>query len=315
MWRTAISLIDNNSPIPGRTSSFHHICPHLDAQVFVYQEFIMTSPGSSQSMEEKDPSLESSQSMEEKHPSPESGKTMEDKHPSQYPVFVTVAPVVSQASGVIELQTDPTCLDTPDGTRSGSMDLSAAVPEFRDLTVSAGAATRAEQKMTFLGGCQLYPKAIAWSIVLSSAIIMEGYGTTLIFSFFTLPLFQRLYGQPVHGSYQISSPWQAGLANGAVVGEVIGLFINGILSDRFGYRRTMIGALVFLSLSIFLAFFAVNISMLLAAQILCGRPPSRNTHRRLDLTQDRYTMGSLSDFNNNIRRRSHAGCNACISSE
>jgi SP family general alpha glucoside:H+ symporter-like MFS transporter len=207
---------------------------------------------------------------------------MEDIHPSQHSGFITVAPEISQASDKIKLQMDPTCLDIPYETRSGPMDLfprlSAAVPGFQHLTVSAGAATRAEQKMTFLGGCELYPKAIAWSIVLSSAIIMEGYGTTLIFSFFTLPGFCRLYGQLVNGqgSYQISSAWQAGLANGAVVGEIIGLFINGILSDRVGYRRIMIGALVFLSLSIFLAFFAVNIYMLLAAQILCGKPPSRN---------------------------------------
>lgn len=224
-------------------------------------------------------SSESSQSMKERRSSG-SSQSMKERHPSQHLGFITVAPGIIRSSNETELQMDQS-LDIPHEEISGTMDpfprLSAAVPEFRYLTVSAEAATRAEQKLTFLGGCRLYPKAIAWSAVLSSAIIMEGYGTTLIFSFFTLPLFRRLYGQPVNGSYQISAPWQAGLANGAVVGEIIGLFINGVLADRVGYRRTMIGSVIFLSLSIFLAFFAVNIQMLLAAQILCGKPPSRDT--------------------------------------
>jgi hypothetical protein len=33
-------------------------------------------------------------------------------------------------------------------------------------------------------------------------------------------------------------------SNGARAGEVIGLFINGFVSERYGYRKTMIGALM-----------------------------------------------------------------------
>jgi SP family general alpha glucoside:H+ symporter-like MFS transporter len=48
--------------------------------------------------------------------------------------------------------------------------------------------------------------------------------------------------------------------------------IAGLLADRFGYRKTMLGALFMITGAIFLLFFAQNISMLMAGEILCGIP-------------------------------------------
>ncbi|KAJ5415471.1 hypothetical protein N7465_004166 [Penicillium sp. CMV-2018d] len=154
-------------------------------------------------------------------------------------------------------------------------DLSARIPSLQSLSSGARAATRVEQKMSLLTGCQLYPKAILWSIVLSSTIIMEGYDTTLLVSFFTFPTFNQKYGAPdptQPGNFEISSKWQSGLTSAAVVGQIIGLFMNGFLADRFGYRRTILTALVSLCCFIFLPFFAVNVQMFLAGQLLCGIP-------------------------------------------
>ncbi|KAL4746112.1 hypothetical protein BDW72DRAFT_210747 [Aspergillus terricola var. indicus] len=119
-----------------------------------------------------------------------------------------------------------------------------AVDSDRDIfyEFSARAATRAEQRLSFLEGCRLYPEAIMWSIVLSTTIVMAAYDTALIASFFTFPAFRKRYGEPV-------SP--------AVVGEILGLLVNGCLADCFGYRRTILGAFT---------------RMLLAAQVLCGIP-------------------------------------------
>ncbi|CAI7591652.1 unnamed protein product [Penicillium crustosum] len=154
-------------------------------------------------------------------------------------------------------------------------DLSARIPSLQPLSSGARAATRSERKMSLLTGCQLYPKAILWSIVLSSTIIMEGYDTTLLVSFYTFPVFNQKYGAPdpsQPGNFEISSKWQSSLTSAAVVGQIIGLFMNGFLADRFGYRRTILTALVSLCCFIFLPFFAVNVQMFLAGQILCGIP-------------------------------------------
>lgn len=47
----------------------------------------------------------------------------------------------------------------------------------------AKAATAKEQSMTLLEGIRLYPKAIGWSILISTCIVMEGYDISLINNF------------------------------------------------------------------------------------------------------------------------------------
>ncbi|KAL2761028.1 hypothetical protein ACRALDRAFT_1059274 [Sodiomyces alcalophilus JCM 7366] len=137
----------------------------------------------------------------------------------------------------------------------------------------AKSASDKERQMTLLQGIRLYPKAIAWSMLISTCIVMEGYDISLVSNFFAFPQFNKKFGdlQP-DGSYEISAAWQAGLTNGVAVGEIIGLFINGYVSERFGYRWTVIISLVCLTGFITIFFTAQNIQTLLVAEILCGLP-------------------------------------------
>lgn len=61
-----------------------------------------------------------------------------------------------------------------------------------------------------------------------------------------------------------------GLSQGANVGELIGLLINGWVSERFGYRWTVIVCLMLINAWTALFFTAQNVQTLLAAEILCG---------------------------------------------
>ncbi|MCJ1230228.1 hypothetical protein MMC12_006900 [Toensbergia leucococca] len=151
--------------------------------------------------------------------------------------------------------------------------MSVAIPNLAELTSEAKNATESEHDMTFLEGIRLYPKAVGWSCLLSLAIIMEGYDVVLLANFFAFPPFQKKYGvlQP-DGTYQVTAAWQSGLTNGAQIGEILGLFVNGIVSERFGYRKTMIGSLCMVICFIFITFFAQNVQMLEAGEILCGIP-------------------------------------------
>lgn len=56
------------------------------------------------------------------------------------------------------------------------------------------------------------------------------------------------------------------------MGEIIGLFINGWASEKFGYRYTIMACLVLVTAWTALFFTAQNIQTLLAAEILCGIP-------------------------------------------
>lgn len=113
----------------------------------------------------------------------------------------------------------------------------------------ARAAAHKEQKMTLMQGIRLYPKAIAWSVLISTCIAMEGYDISLVNNFckshslthsplltqllthslnphlntylqpLTLlkdafPEFKKKYGVlGSNGEYEIPAPWQAGLSN------------------------------------------------------------------------------------------------------
>lgn len=56
------------------------------------------------------------------------------------------------------------------------------------------------------------------------------------------------------------------------MGSIIGLYLNGIISDRIGYKKTMFGSLILMIAFIFLPFFARNIQTILAGAILQGIP-------------------------------------------
>ncbi|KAF8863924.1 putative maltose permease [Acephala macrosclerotiorum] len=153
------------------------------------------------------------------------------------------------------------------------------------LLNEAKEATNAEKSMTIWQAFKTYPKAVIFSIILSTAIVMEGYDVVLLANLYAFPSFNKKYGSPTGdptNPYQIPAPWQAGLSNaspspislslGANVGEILGLFINGIVSERYGYRKTMMVSLVAVIGFIFIPFFAQNLVDLQIGEILCGIP-------------------------------------------
>jgi Sugar (and other) transporter len=147
------------------------------------------------------------------------------------------------------------------------------IPEFTDLHDEAREHAEKETSMGFMEGIKTYPNAVAWSVLLSSSIIMEGYDTNLLGSFFAFPVFNQQFGNELpSGQYQVSAPWQTGLMNGAQLGSMIGLAINGIMCDRLGYKKTYFFALAMMIAFIFLPFFAKGNPLLLAGQILSGIP-------------------------------------------
>ncbi|KAF2855052.1 sugar transporter [Plenodomus tracheiphilus IPT5] len=143
-----------------------------------------------------------------------------------------------------------------------------------DRVVSdARMATAKEHNMTLWQGIKLYPKAIGWSVLISTCIVMEGYDVCLLNNFFGFPQFQRKYGEQLpDGTWEIPAPWQAGLSNGVIVGEIIGLFLNGWISESIGYRYTLMGCLALIIAFTSIFFTAQTVVHLLVAEILCGIP-------------------------------------------
>lgn len=163
------------------------------------------------------------------------------------------------------------------GSRDGDSEKRPADPaapdSTRDLIADAKHATEKEQRMTLWQGIRLYPKAIGWSVLISTCICMEGYDVSLVNNFYAFDQFNRKYGEQLpDGTWQVPAAWQAGLSNGATVGEIIGLLINGWFSERFGYRYTVMTCLVLIIAFTAIFFTAQNVATLQVAEILCGIP-------------------------------------------
>ncbi|KAF5652231.1 putative maltose permease [Fusarium sp. NRRL 25303] len=143
----------------------------------------------------------------------------------------------------------------------------------KDASIAKQAAEE-EHNLTLLQAIRKYPKAVMWSVLLSTSIIMEGYDIVLISSFFAQPSFREHYGsyQPKSNSWQITASWQNALSNAVSVGTIIGAFANGYFTYKFGYRKVLLTSLVAICGCIFISFFSPSLPVLLVGQFLCGIP-------------------------------------------
>lgn len=155
-------------------------------------------------------------------------------------------------------------------------DGSALEPQMdAHLLSDAAAAAHAERSMGLVKSFKIYRRAVLWSVFLSTCIIMEGFDTNLLNSLFAYKVFQQRFGVATTKSasgYEIPVVWQTALSNGALVGEILGLFANGIIADHIGYRKTLIGALTLVIGFIFIVFFTQSLMQLLIGEILLGIP-------------------------------------------
>ena len=137
---------------------------------------------------------------------------------------------------------------------------------------SAETANTKEHEITVKQAVKLYWKAILWSALMSTALVMEGFDGKILGSLYAQPAFQKAYGQRQKaGSYQIPAAWQAGLNQGSGVGGIIGLYSAGFISERFGFRKTVIAGLIMVFGFIFIQFFANSLVVLLIGQLLLGK--------------------------------------------
>lgn len=148
-----------------------------------------------------------------------------------------------------------------------------------ELITEAQRAEANERQETFWQAVKDHPKAIIWAVLINLTVIMEGYDTSLLGSFFAYPSFMTKYGDyhaNIQGSisekYQVSAAWQSGLTMASGASAFFGALANGYLVDRFGKKRVLLGSLLSLVGFIFIVFFAPDVKILLLGEILCGLP-------------------------------------------
>jgi MFS transporter, SP family, general alpha glucoside:H+ symporter len=139
--------------------------------------------------------------------------------------------------------------------------------------------TRVENEIGKGEAAKAFAPAIFFSFIYSLACIMEGFDTILISNFFALPQFKEDFGcrepgnvRSAKGDCEIPGGYQAGLLISALVGQIIGIILSGWFTEKYGYRKTFVGALGAMSASTFVVFFAPNLAVLVVGEFLCGIP-------------------------------------------
>ncbi|KAJ7764394.1 maltose permease [Mycena metata] len=156
--------------------------------------------------------------------------------------------------------------------RTDNARLAHEIANYAEVTHDAAKADEAEHNMPIREAFRIHKKAVFWSVVLSAALIMEGYDVVVIGSFYEQPAFLKRFGvvNPATGQKLIPAPWQSGLSNGSAAGGIIGLMINGWASEKFGPRRTYIISMFGMIVSIFGPVFSQSLKALVASEIVCG---------------------------------------------
>jgi SP family general alpha glucoside:H+ symporter-like MFS transporter len=74
------------------------------------------------------------------------------------------------------------------------------------------------------------------------------------------------------GDKVVSSQWQTSIQAAGQCGQILGLYLNGWISDKIGYKKTMFGSLFLMIAMIFIPFFAHKISDFAVGAVLQGIP-------------------------------------------
>ncbi|ORY28196.1 putative MFS maltose permease [Naematelia encephala] len=165
------------------------------------------------------------------------------------------------------------------GPRTTGDTIQHELPRTRVLDLEEDRISRAkvdaalQENMSIKAALKKYPQAVIWSVLMTSATLMESYDYGLMGNFFGLPAFQKKYGDELpSGKFNVSAPTQTELKQVTKAGQIVGLLLAGYLCDRIGYRWTQTLALALIVPIILLQFMAPNVGALIAAQTLIGIP-------------------------------------------
>lgn len=140
------------------------------------------------------------------------------------------------------------------------------------MTELAQRASEMEHSLSLWQGIKRYRKAVLWSIGFSLAIIMDGYDTAFTATLYAEPSFRRQFGQRYAGGYQITAGWQTLLGITGTVCNMIGVFLDGYVSEWIGRKWVTLASLIILSATIFCQFFAQSLPVLLVGRMMASVP-------------------------------------------
>ncbi|KAH8703619.1 general substrate transporter [Talaromyces proteolyticus] len=146
------------------------------------------------------------------------------------------------------------------------------VNEGMELSLEAKLANDEEHAMSTWEAIKTYPMAIMWASVFATSLIMVGYDSGILYTFYALPAFTKKYGT-YYGAdigYEVSAKWQNVLGMGTPVGQFLGAFTASWPMERWGRKKVFACSLFFTTAFVFLQMFAQDIHTLAAGEFMAG---------------------------------------------
>jgi SP family general alpha glucoside:H+ symporter-like MFS transporter len=158
-------------------------------------------------------------------------------------------------------------------TNTATMEKSDAI----EKSTQAKDAAKVERDMTIWQSIIVFRWGVICAVLLALACVMEGYSLVLVTSFFEVDQFRHDYNKSCtlgqDQTCELPASWQIMLVDIPMLGQMIGITLNGWATDRYGYRWTFIVAVIAAGLFNFLNFFSSgSLLLFLLGQTFTGIP-------------------------------------------
>ena len=117
----------------------------------------------------------------------------------------------------------------------------------RDLVESSKKAARREHELTIREAISQHKGGVFWAICFCFPNLIIGYDPTIVGSLVGIPQFRKKFGYEYptgSGTYVLEASWTSAFTYAPVIGFMLAALWGGWCVDRFGPRKTLLGATV-----------------------------------------------------------------------
>ncbi|CAN6674978.1 general alpha-glucoside permease [Trichomonascus vanleenenianus] len=112
------------------------------------------------------------------------------------------------------------------------------------------------------------PKLMFWISLMLWMLIIRGFESQASGTLLSIPRFKERFGEPMDGSYYISTKWQSAINGGPQAAGIFGSWAASYFSDIFGFKIILLCAAVINIVSIGIEFGSTSIAMFFGGKMM-----------------------------------------------
>jgi SP family general alpha glucoside:H+ symporter-like MFS transporter len=136
---------------------------------------------------------------------------------------------------------------TPENTSAGHEGVSVGEVINIDLIEGSKRATQREHDLTIRQAVSQHKGAVLWAVFFCFPNLIIGYDPTVVGTLVGIPQFRKQFGSEIpagSGTYVLAASWTSAFNYAPVIGFMLSALWGGWCVDRFGPRKTLLGATI-----------------------------------------------------------------------